>query len=88
LTAGAVFGQLAGIFASFLPKVKWQLVTSCIIFTAFAGGMAASTQDNKRMAIAFTLVAATMVGYMEVIAIRGGPVMVDLKDIGLANGVQ
>jgi hypothetical protein len=88
LTAGTVFGQFTGIFASFLPKVKWQLVTSCIIFTTFAGCMAASTQDNKGMAIAFTLIAATMDGYQEVITNGGGSEMVDPKAIGLANGVQ
>ena len=29
-----------------------------------------------------------MIGYMEVLTLAGAPMMVDAKDIGLANGVE
>jgi hypothetical protein len=68
--------------------MKWQLVLCCVLFTAFSGGMAAVSNDHKGRAIAFSILSSAMIGYMEVITLAGAPLMVDPKNIGLANGVE
>jgi len=89
--AGAVFGQLLGAFSKSYTRflsLKWQLVTCCVIFTAFTGGMAAVTASHISRAIVFSILSSMMIGYMEVLTLAGAPLMVDPKDLGLANGVE
>ncbi len=90
MTAGTVAGQFLAGFSTFVPKIKlkWQLVTSVCIFTAFIGGSAGVTSSTKTMAIVFSLISGIMIGYIETLTIGGGPLTQDAKDIGLAAGVQ
>ena len=88
LVAGAVFGQFLGAFSKYGPKLKWQLVVCCCLFTAFTGGMAAVSSSHESRAIVFSVISSIMIGYMEVLTLAGAPLMVDAKDIGLANGVE
>jgi hypothetical protein len=68
--------------------IKWQLVASCCIFTAFIGAMAATTPSTKGMAIVFSLIGGIGIGYMETITVAGGALMVAAENIGLAIGIQ
>lgn len=50
--------------------------------------MAAVTADHEARPVVLSLLASIMIGYMEVITLAGAPMMVDPKDIGLANGAE
>jgi hypothetical protein len=50
--------------------------------------MAGITSTTKGMSIAFSLVSSAMIGYIECIALAGGPLMMDGKDLGLTSGIQ
>lgn len=89
LTAGVIFGEFTGAFAvRYIGKIKYQLVTAVTFFVTFTGAMASIDSSRKAMAIAFSLLSSIGIGYMEVITLAGGPLMVDSKDIGLACGFQ
>jgi hypothetical protein len=82
---------LAAISTKFLARwisLKSQLVATCVIFTAFIGGMAKVTVDHKARAVVFSIISSAMVGLMEVITMAGAPLMVAPEDIGLANGIE
>lgn len=86
--AGAVIGQcLCGVFIKSLGKQKWQLVFTVAALTAFTGGMAAATSSTRALAIAFTLLASIMLGYLENVAFTIAPFCLPQKDIGLALGL-
>lgn len=50
--------------------------------------MAAITPSREGMAIAFSLLGAMGIGYMEVITVAGGILMVEAENVGVAIGVQ
>lgn len=86
-----MFGQglavpLTGYLTRWVP-LKWQLITTCVLFTAFIGGMAEVTTEHKARAIVFSFISSTMIGVMEVITFAGAPLQIDNKDMGLATGV-
>ncbi|KAK5215234.1 hypothetical protein LTS03_011629 [Exophiala xenobiotica] len=88
LTAGVIFGQALGsLLVKRIGKTKWQLVVACCILTAFSSGMAGITEKTKGMAIAFSCISSTMIGYLDIICLAGAILEVDAKDIGLASGV-
>jgi hypothetical protein len=76
--------KLAGRYIS----IKWQLVLCCVLFTTFTGAMAAVSAKHKGRAITFSILSSWMIGFMEVLTMAGAPLMVDPKDLGLANGIE
>lgn len=68
--------------------MKWQLVTCCVLFTAFTGGMANITTDNVAQSIVFSIISSMMIGWMEIITLPGAPLMVEPEFIGVANGAS
>jgi len=50
--------------------------------------MAAVEPGKEAMAVVFSVISSTMIGIMETVTFVAGPLMVEEKDIGLANGVQ
>lgn len=67
---------------------KWQLIICCTIFTAFIGGLAAIDVGSLGRTVAFSLISSMMIGWMEVVTMAGAPLMVEPKDLGIANGVE
>jgi len=63
-------------------------MAAVVVFVTFTGALAAIDSSRKGMGIAFSIISSAGIGYMEVITLAGGPLMVDPKDIGLACGVQ
>ncbi|KAH0840981.1 siderophore iron transporter [Fonsecaea pedrosoi] len=86
ITAGVLAGQgMAGFTVKLFKYIKWQLLLSCIIFTAFVGASAAASLTLS-MAAVFSILVGLGIGYMEIITISGAPLMVDTKDFGIAIG--
>lgn len=50
--------------------------------------MAAVTPDHKGRAISFSILSSVMIGWMEVLTMAGAPLVIDPKDIGVANGIE
>lgn len=50
--------------------------------------MAAIDSSRQGMAIAFSLLGGIGIGYMEVITVAGGILMVEAENVGLAIGIQ
>lgn len=75
----------AGFTVKLFRYIKWQLLLSCLLFTAFVGASAASSLTLP-MAATFSSLVGFGIGYMEIITISGAPLMVDTKDFGIAIG--
>jgi hypothetical protein len=89
LTAGAVSGQgIGAVVTAVLPGLKYQLICACCVFTVFIGAMAAIDPSKEGMAIACSLLGGIGIGYMEVITVAGGILMVEPEHVGLAVGIQ
>jgi hypothetical protein len=50
--------------------------------------MAAINPSRESMAVAFSLLGGIGIGYMEVITVAGGILMVDAENVGVAIGIQ
>ncbi len=50
--------------------------------------MAAVNPQREAMAVCFSLLGGIGIGYMEVITVAGGILMVDPENIGVAIGIQ
>jgi len=50
--------------------------------------MAAANGDNLAMPIVFSVLSSFCIGYLEVICANAGPLVLEAKDMGVANGVQ
>jgi hypothetical protein len=50
--------------------------------------MAAIDSSKEAMAVAFSLIGGIAIGYMELITVAGGILMVEAQDIGVAIGIQ
>lgn len=91
VVGGAVFGQLLATltkrYARWVP-MKWQLVISCVLFTAFTGGMARPRPDSLARDVIFSIISSMMIGWMEIITLAGAPLMVEPDCIGVATGAS
>ncbi|KAF4625847.1 hypothetical protein G7Y89_g12321 [Cudoniella acicularis] len=84
---GVIVGQvLAGLVFKPLGGAKWQLLACCVGMTVFLGGLAAANQNNKGLAIAFTILGGISVGFLELITIIMAGLVCEPGDIGLASG--
>lgn len=63
------------------------MVVCAVLITAFIGGMAATTQNTPRLAVALTCLGSIFVGCIEIVALTTVPLCADDKDIGVATGV-
>lgn len=87
--AGTLLGQVVGgALCEPIGYQKWQMTLGCIGMTSFVGGLAASTQHTKTMAIVFTIMGSFCVGWVEVVALATAPLCHEVEDIGLAYGVS
>jgi hypothetical protein len=93
LSGGIVLGAiLQGIFTphwlqKFGITVKIELIITCVIFTAFLGGMADPNLTLGKAAV-FGMIALTSQGIFESRSVSGASLEVDAKDIGQASGTQ
>ena len=78
---------ISGALSARVGKTKWQLVGVCVILTAFTGGMGAATKDTKAMALVFSVISSSCIGFVEVLCMAGAMLAVPAEDIGLASGV-
>lgn len=79
---------LSGAFSHKIKHVKWQLLFGATLLTAFSGAMSAADGSKLAVPIVFTIIAAIAIGWIEVLVGSAGPLSLDAKDIGVANGVQ
>lgn len=79
---------LSGAFSHKIKHVKWQLAIASILLTAFIGAVSAADGSNLAIPVVFTLIGAFSIGWIEVLVGSAGPLSLDAKDIGVANGVQ
>ncbi|KAI9696209.1 MAG: hypothetical protein M1836_005762 [Candelina mexicana] len=77
---------LCGLLFRPLGHAQWQLVACSMAMTAFLGGMAASDQSNRALAIAFTICGTLAVGYCELGTLIMGSLVCKPEDIGFAVG--
>lgn len=92
IVGGAITGQiLSAVCIKWLSRwvsLKWQLVATVVIFTAFIGGQAKISADDRARPTAFSFISSTMIGLMEVLTMAGAPLMIPAEDLGLANGIE
>ncbi len=79
---------IGALVTAILPGLKYQLICACCIFTTFIGAMAAVDPSREGMAVAFSLLGGIGIGYMEVITVAGGILMVKPENVGVAIGIQ
>ncbi|KAI1623918.1 fungal trichothecene efflux pump [Exophiala viscosa] len=88
LTGGLLLGQLlAGLLVQPLGELKWQLVVSAVLMTAFAGGLAA-LDVTRVQGLVLTLLATTASGYLEIVTLVGSPMVINPDIMGIAIGAQ
>ncbi|KAI1618323.1 fungal trichothecene efflux pump [Exophiala viscosa] len=89
ITGGDILGNVIGAFMTmYCPKIKWQLVFATSVLAAFSGALTATTSNSLTENVVFALIQSTAIGWAETICLAGGPLMLDVKDIGVATGFQ
>ncbi|OAG44853.1 hypothetical protein AYO21_00815 [Fonsecaea monophora] len=79
---------LAGALSHKIKHVKYQLLAGAIFLTTFSGAMSAADGTKLAVPIVFVIIAAIAIGWIEVLVGSAGPLCLNAKDIGVANGVQ
>jgi hypothetical protein len=69
-------------------RVRWQLATAVIIFVAFTGAQAATTEYTKTQALIFSIIGLFFAGVVEGLVNATVSFTVNPEDIGLAVGVS
>lgn len=82
---GVIF---CGALTHIIKNLKWQITALTVVFVAFVGAMASTDGSNLGMPIAFSIVSSIATGWVETICANAGPLVIDAKDMGVANGVQ
>jgi acyl CoA:acetate/3-ketoacid CoA transferase len=78
---------VGGLLVKAVRNIKWQLVASCTLLTLFMGTMAIY-DVSLPAGITLSLFAGAATGYVEIITMVGGPMMVDPEFMGIAVGAQ
>ena len=79
---------LAGAFSHKIAHVKWQIGITSVLLTAFLGALSGADGSNLAIPVVFTIIGAASIGWIEGLVGSAGPLSLDAKDIGSANGVQ
>lgn len=89
VTAGTLLGNICcGFTFASIGKVRFQLIFSAVVMTAFIGGMASTTQYSQTRSVIFSVIGTFFAGFVEVIPIIAIPFATKPEDIGLAIGVM
>jgi hypothetical protein len=85
---GILLGQLFGGFAlSYVPKVKWQAITTSFLGAAFVASLASIGPDTHAQCIILGVMGTVFIGYVDNITFPGVTLVFEAQDIGLATGV-
>jgi hypothetical protein len=85
---GILLGQaFGGMFLSYVPKVKIQVVTASILSFVFVTGLIAISPSSHSLVIAFGTLACFFIGFVDNITFPGVTLVIEPQDIGLATGV-
>jgi hypothetical protein len=76
-----------GILIRPLRNIKWQLVVSSAALLAFTAAMA-TTGLSRTQGMVFSFFAGLAAGYVEIVTMAGGPLMIDPELLGIAMGTQ
>lgn len=85
---GILLGQACGGFGlTYIPKVKWQIMTTSFLGAAFVASLASVTINTHSMCIILGCFATFFIGYVDNITFPAVTLVFEAQDIGLATGV-
>ncbi|KAK3697569.1 hypothetical protein LTR37_017400 [Vermiconidia calcicola] len=85
---GVLLGQIiGGLSLSYVPKVKWQAIVTCVLGGAFVSSLASISAANQTAAIVQGLLGLIFIGIIENITFPGVTLLWEAQDIGLATGI-
>nr|OQO23436.1 hypothetical protein B0A51_10297 [Rachicladosporium sp. CCFEE 5018] len=85
---GILLGQIiGGLSLSYVPKVKWQSIATCILGGGLISSLASVNASNETAAVVQGLLGVIFIGIIENITFPGVTLLWEPQDIGLATGV-